>query len=105
MNFSAAMKVLIGGGSVRFNNITYKLDEDGFSLVNVATEDTVALTGAMIDGTTYVAVTAAIPTLDTANEVFAVFNEEKARWVSTTEAAKHKAAGRRVAVFVLDELI
>lgn len=105
MNYIAAMKVLIAGGTVRLNNITYKLDEDGFSLINVATEDVVPLTAALLDATTYAVVTAALPTLDVANEIYSVFNEEKARWISTTEPAKHKAAGRRVAVFVLDQLI
>ena len=104
MNFTAAMKVLINGGSVRLGPATYGLSADGFSLINLASGETVALSVALLDATTYVNAGPIIPTLG-ADAVYAVFNEEKARWVSTTEAAKHKAAGKRVAVFVLDELI
>lgn len=103
MNFTAAMKVLIGGGTVSLSGAVYKLDLDGCSLVDRSGE-LVPLTTALLDATTYVNAGPAIPEID-ADEVYAVFNEEKARWVSTTEAAKHKAAGRRVAVFVLDQLI
>lgn len=104
MNFIAAMKVLLAGGSVRLSGITYKLDDDGISLINVSSEEVVELTIALLDATTYAVVSTGLRSLGS-DQIYAVFSEEKARWVSTTDAAKHKAAGKRVAVFALDELI
>lgn len=104
MNFTAAMKVLIGGGSVRLGTQTFRLDEEGFGLVNALSGEPVVLTAALLDATTFINAGPVIPTIGP-DEVYAVFNEEKGRYVSTTEPAKHKAAGKRVAVFSLDQLI
>jgi hypothetical protein len=104
MNFIAAMKVLIAGGAVSLNRVTYKLDEDGFSLINTTTENVVPLTAALLDATTYTSVGPVIPPLGT-DELYVVFNEDKARWISTSEPAKHKAAGKRVGVATFDQLI
>lgn len=104
MNFTAAMKVLLGGGSVRLGAVTYSLGDNGFTLINISNGAEVALTAALLDATGFVNAGPAIPAIG-ADEVYAVFSEEKGRYVSTTEPAKHKAAGKRVAVFCLDQLI
>lgn len=40
-----------------------------------------------------------------ADQLYAVFNTEKNRWVSTTEPEKHRASGKRVAVFSLNQVV
>ena len=104
MNFSAMFKVLLGGGRVTLNGITYRLSPDGLGISNAATDRLVPITAALLDATGYTAIGPVVPTLN-ADECYAYFDEEQARWISTTNPQKQKTSGRRVAVFALDQLI
>lgn len=103
MNFTQALKHMLTGGTVSLNGVTYTMDAGDLGLVFAESGEAVALTTALLDAITY-SIVNVIPALG-ADEIFVVFKEDIARWVSTTEVAKHKAAGRRVAIFHLDQLI
>lgn len=98
MNFTQAVKAMLEGKKVKSNNEVYYMEEgDNTAIISeldggvVALDELINLTFEEVNGLGVL----------TANDITAVFNTEKNRWVSTTDAAKHRAAGRRVGVFTL----
>lgn len=94
MNFNAAYKAMINGGKVRFNNVTYSLDEG--ELINDATGDSVTLTAALLDAT--FAIVEAYPAL-TGENLYAYFDTNDRRWKSTVNPAEQVRRGRQVRQF------
>lgn len=98
MNFIEAVRWMREGKTVREVNTgsTYVMEEG--LIVDVDTDD---------EGDIVELVDATFEVVDTSSseKLFAVFSPEKNRWVSTVEPEKHKAAGKRVAVFTYSETV
>lgn len=96
MNFTQAVKAMLAGKKVRFEGLVLFMDNG--CIYEDEGGDPIDIDNELVDGSFQLV--EEVPSLRE-GEVYATFNPEKNRWVSTTEPAKNKARGQRVAVFAL----
>lgn len=73
-------------------------------LIDVAANDALTLDNALLNATDFAHKAVSTVALND-DEAYLFFDDEKARWISTVNPQKHLDAGRRVAVFSLQESI
>ena len=95
MTFQQAVQSMLEGNRVSTGGVTYEI-QDGL-ICDVEDGESIDLSPEFV-ASTFTLVKQQADTL------WAVFNTEKGRWVSTTEPDKHRALGKRVGVFKLDQV-
>lgn len=107
MNFNDAMAALLKGQRVSYGAQTLYVNHTGEVVHAVSDEfdegDLFVISKEAIVFKEF-KISDSIPELN-GDELYAYRDVEKNRWVSTTQPAKHKAAGREVAVFVHDGVL
>lgn len=98
MNFQQALKLLLAGKKIKYDGLVIEMD--GGSLIETVSGEILEINNDLVDFVGFQEESSL-----GVNAIYAFFNTEKNRWVSTTEPAKHKAAGKKVAVFDLAEEI